>query len=276
MSDGRAQDFIEKDGLPNGAGSMDIFWAACSDPGLCRAQNEDSFCARPELGLYIVADGVGGNAGGDVASQLAVDVITREIQQEIATGTFKAETNILEVPKQINRKRLSLSVEAANKKIAEVASSTPVLQGMATTVAAVLVEGFSMVVAHVGDSRVYLHRNGHLRRLTDDHSWVAEQIRAGVLSEKEAENHPLRNVVTRVLSGEKSVNIQVEDFDLLDGDRVLLCSDGLSSVLSDPIISTMLSEQKERQYLCDELVRRVNNSGGPDNVTIVMFDVYVG
>ena len=276
MSGGIAQNFLEKDGRPNGAGSMDIFWAACSDPGLCRAQNEDSFCARPELGLYVVADGVGGNAGGDVASQLVVEVITREIQQGVTTGAFTAESNILEVPKQINRKRLSLSVKAANKNIAERTSSAPILRGMATTVAAVLVEEFSMVVAHVGDSRVYLHRNGHLRRLTDDHSWVAEQMRAGVLSEKEAHNHPLRNVVTRVLSGENSVDVQVADFDLLDGDRVLLCSDGLSSVLSDQIISTMLSEQKERQYLCDELVRRVNNSGGPDNVTIVMFDVYAG
>tara|TARA_B100001123_G_scaffold428402_1_gene545303 strand:+ start:48433 stop:49200 length:768 start_codon:yes stop_codon:yes gene_type:complete len=254
---------------------MDIFWAACSDPGLCRAQNEDSFCARQELGLYVVADGVGGNVGGDVASQLVVEVITREIQQGIVAGTFKAEPNISEVPKQINRKRLSSSVAAANKKIFDHTSSTPVLRGMATTVAAVLVEGLSMVVAHVGDSRVYLHRNGHLRRLTDDHSWVAEQMRAGVLSEKEAQDHPLRNVVTRVLSGENSVNVQVSDFDLLEGDRVLLCSDGLSSVLSDPIISTVLSEKKERQYLCDELVRRVNNSGGPDNVTIVIFDVYV-
>lgn len=255
---------------------MHTFWAACSDPGLCRAQNEDSFCARPELGLYVVADGVGGNVGGDVASQLAVEVITREIQQGIATKSCRDEPNIHETTKNINRKRLSSSVEAANKKIADQVLITPALRGMATTVAAVLVDGLSMVVAHVGDSRVYLYRNGHFRRLTDDHSWVAEQIRAGSISEQDAEDHPLRNVVTRVLSGEDPVNVQIEDFDLLEGDRVLLCSDGLSSVLSDSIISTVLSEQREKQYLCNELVRRVNNSGGPDNVTIVMFDAYVG
>lgn len=141
---------------------------------------------------------------------------------------------------------------------------------MATTAVAALVKGKKAALAHVGDSRAYLLRAGQLTRLTADHSWVEEQIQAGMLTEAAAREHPWRNIVTRALSGADGLNVDVTELELEVGDRVLLCSDGLPTVIHDSEIGDVVSTTADLQAVCDELVRRANAAGGPDNVTTLV------
>ena len=170
---------------------MQISWAARTDPGLRRSQNEDSFCANPDLGLFVVADGMGGHAGGEVASELAVT----EIQTVIESTTTLGPQDTWPVPFDANvgmdGNRLRAGFSMANSRIARRIEKTEELRGMATTAVAVLVRGGKAALAHVGDSRAYLLRAGQLTRLTADHSWVQEQIQAGMLIEAAAREHPV-------------------------------------------------------------------------------------
>jgi protein phosphatase len=146
---------------------------------------------------------------------------------------------------------------------------------MATTAVAVLFTDKTTALAHVGDSRAYLFRSEALTRLTQDHSWVEEQVQAGLLSESAAREHPWRNIVTRALSGGETVDVEVTDLELQRGDRLILCSDGLSSVLTDTAIRDIVA-CKDREEVCDELVRLVNERGAPDNVTTLVLDIDAG
>ena len=250
---------------------MQVSWAARTDPGLHRTQNEDSYCARPELGLFVVADGMGGHAGGAVASRLAVDAI--QAVTEETTGLGAQDTWPIPFDSAVGREgnRLRAGFDLANRRIAERAASTEALWGMATTAVAMLVAD-APAVAHVGDSRAYLFRVDRLTRLTRDHSWVEEQMQAGMLTEAAARAHPWRNIVTRALSGGQ-LDVEVAELTLRTGDRVLLCSDGLSTVLRDEEIRDVIAATADRQAACDELVRRANTGGGPDNVTVLMLDI---
>ena len=250
---------------------MQVCWAARTDPGLRRSQNEDSYCALSELGLFVVADGMGGHVGGGVASQLAVDAIQAAIEETTTLGA--QDTWPIPFDSAVGREgnRLRAGFDRANRCIAERATSTDALRGMATTAVALLVSD-APAVAHVGDSRAYLFRAEQLTRLTRDHSWVEEQIQAGMLTEAAAREHPWRNIVTRALSGGQ-LDVEVADVSLHAGDRVLLCSDGLSTVLRDEEIRDMVAATTDMAAVCDELVRRANAGGGPDNVTVLMLDI---
>ena len=180
---------------------MRVSWAATSDTGLRRTTNEDSYCAQPDLGLFLVADGMGGHAGGEVASRLAVDTIEAFIVQTHEassddTWPFPFDTNL-----SINANRLIASFRLANRAIGAKVAASQGLRGMATTASAVLIVDRLALMAHVGDSRIYLLRGDRLERLTVDHSWVEEQVQAGALTPTAARQHPWRNVVTRALSG---------------------------------------------------------------------------
>ena len=255
---------------------MDASWAARTDPGLRRSQNEDSYCARPELGLFVVADGMGGHAGGEVASQLAVDAIENVAETTRALGP--QDTWPIPFDTSIGRdaNRLRAGFDMANRRIADRVASAAALQGMATTAVAVLVAEGTTALAHVGDSRAYLYRRDELRRLTRDHSWVEDQMRAGMLSEAAAREHPWRNIVTQALSGGEGLDVEAAELELREGDRLLLCSDGLSSVLEDTEIRTVLSTTADRQAVCDEFLRRVIAAGAPDNVTTLVLDIDAG
>jgi len=225
--------------------------AVASDPGLRRDTNEDAYCTRPDLGLYLVADGMGGHAAGEVASRLAADAI-----EAFVNDTRDADVNTTwpfpyNPALSLSGNRLRFAFQLANRKIAAAMSADDALRGMATTVAALLAgRGREKpVVAHVGDSRVYLLHDGRLRQVTQDHSWVGEQVRAGVLSDADARRHPWRNVVTRALSGGDDPEVDVAELDLAAGDRLLICSDGLSGV--------------------------VGAAEGPDNITVAMLQVDV-
>ncbi|MGE5812970.1 MAG: PP2C family protein-serine/threonine phosphatase [Acidobacteriota bacterium] len=252
---------------------MRVSWAARSDSGLRRTVNEDTWSALADIGLYVVADGMGGHAAGEVASRVAVEAIETFARESAGfdshrTWPFPYDTTI-----SLNANRLKAALRVANHRIAEAAADSSELRGMATTACAVLTQGDSAAVAHVGDSRIYLLRGGELRQLTLDHSWVEEQVRAGVMDARAARQHPWRTVGTRALSGGEDPEIDVADVPLKAGDRLLLCSDGLSGVLSYEDIGDKLRASDNLETICASLVDAANAAGGPDNITVLVLQV---
>jgi serine/threonine protein phosphatase PrpC len=254
---------------------LTITSAAASHPGLRRSENEDSFCAREDLGLFLVADGMGGHAAGEVASKMAAQAI-----EAFVNDTKHADANMTwpfpyDTALSLDGNRLKAAFWLANRRIAAAMKTDEELRGMATTAAAVLVNRGMPVVAHVGDSRVYLWRDGTLSQVTQDHSWVNEQVRAGVLSELDARRHPWRNVVTRALSGGADPDVEVAEIELKAGDRLLLCSDGLSGVVAPERLAEILGREASLEQTCQDLIEAANEAGGPDNITVAMLKVDV-
>jgi serine/threonine protein phosphatase PrpC len=247
--------------------------AVLSHPGLRREANEDAFCRRPDLGLYLVADGMGGHAAGEVASRTAVQVI-----ETFITDTRDADINTTwpfpyDPSLSLDGNRMTAAFRLANRRINAAVQQDDALRGMATTVAGVLINKGKPVVAHVGDSRLYLWRKGQLTQLTEDHSWVNEQVRAGILSETDARSHPWRHVVTRALSGGDDPQVDVAEMDIQKGDRLLLCSDGLSGVVGLDKIGEILGNTGPLDDACRALVDAANLAGGPDNITAAILQV---
>jgi protein phosphatase len=249
--------------------------AVATHPGLRRAGNEDAYCVRPDLGLFLVADGMGGHAAGEVASQLAVEVIESFIAESRAADAAWAWPLPYDPEVSLSGNRLAMAFRLANRRLASAMASNLALRGMATTAAAVLVDRDVPVVAHVGDSRVYLWRGGQLRILTQDHSWVGEQVRAGVMSESEARRHPWRNVVTRAIGAAVDPDVDVANVAVEAGDRVLLCSDGLSGVVAHEQLEQILAAGRPLDDTCLALIDAANEAGGPDNVTALMIQIDV-
>ena len=252
---------------------MQISWAARTDRGLRRSHNEDKYCARPDLGLFVVADGMGGHAGGEIAAALAADQIRQAIETTAGLSRDDSWPIPFDAGSGVDGNRLRVGLTKANIRIAQEIKEFEKLRGMGTTVVAILVTGCKVALAHIGDSRAYLHRGASLRRLTKDHSWVEEQMRAGTLTEAAARHHPWRNIVTRALSGCDELLIDVTELEFEAGDRLLLCSDGLTAVLEDSEIQRVVAAPADLEGVCDELVGRANAAGGPDNITTVMVAV---
>ncbi len=249
---------------------MGIESRAISDVGLKRPINEDSFCSNDDEGLYVVADGMGGHAHGEVASRIAVDTIEDFIKltsgdQDI-TWPYGIDEGLT-----LNSNRLKTSIRFANHKLLEHTQQEPDCEGMATTVVAVLVYQNVADIAHVGDSRVYLVRRGDIRCLTSDHSWVNEQVMSGVIDSDQARTHPLKNVVTRALGGKPDLEVDVQTLELETDDRILLCSDGLTTMLDDGEILDIVLEGGVEA--ADRLVEAANRNGGEDNTTTVLLRV---
>ncbi len=240
-----------------------------TDVGKKRKHNEDAFALDLNDGLFIVADGMGGHAAGEVAARITVETIGEFIaatrQKEEATWPFKYNHAL-----HFNSNRLAIAIEKANERVMAAVAAQPWLKGMGTTVVAGLLNEKVLSLAHVGDSRAYLFRDGSLRRLTDDHSWVHEQVAAGILTEDEAKSHPLKNVVTRALGGGASVSPDLQELSFSAGDRYLLCSDGLTTMLSDEEIEQAVADHEDPQELCRALVDVANEKGGVDNITVVI------
>ena len=253
-----------------------LSWAARTDPGLRRSQNEDCHASRPELGLFVVADGVGGHAGGRIASRIAVDAIAGAVEATASLGPADRWPRPFDPATSRGGNRLRAGFDSANRRLAERVAASPALRGMATTATALLVDGLTAALAHAGDSRAYLHRPTGLTRLTRDHSWVEEQVRAGALAAAAAREHPWRNIVTRVLSAEEGAAPDVSELTLRRGDRLLLCTDGLSAVLPEPEIRSVLAGGGDLQAACDTLLGLVAGRGAPDNVTVIVVDIDAG
>jgi PPM family protein phosphatase len=217
-----------------------------------------------------VADGMGGHAAGEVASRVAVDAINEFVTltggNEEITWPFGLDDSI-----SYEGNRLKTAIRHANRRVLEATRESAEYEGMATTVAAVLVDGATANIAHVGDSRIYLWSGGAISQLTSDHSWVNEQIQSGVISPEQARNHPLRNVVTRALGGRSDLLVDIQSRRMDPGEVLLLCSDGLTTMMGDEEIARILDEAGgDVARAATALVQEANDRGGEDNITVVL------
>jgi len=252
---------------------MKIQAKGITDVGRKRGHNEDSFGVFDDMGLYVVADGMGGHAAGEVASHAAVgnlkDFITATTAEEDITWPFERDENLSQ-----GANRLVVGIKLANKLINSLAQSKPELSGMGTTLVALYVGGDEVCVAHVGDSRAYLMSGGVLKRLTNDHSFVEEQVLSGALTYEQARSHPFKNIITRALGVKEDVAVDVSSRRPATGDLYLLCSDGLSGMLTDGDISQILSTCKDDLDSClKALVKGANAKGGDDNITALAVSI---
>jgi protein phosphatase len=249
---------------------MKIAYKALTDVGRRRKGNEDSLYVNAEQKLFVVADGMGGHAAGEVASKVAVDSINEFVcltgGDEEITWPFGLDENI-----SYDGNRLKTAVRYANRKVLEATKEKTEYEGMATTVAAVLVDGETANLAHVGDSRVYLIRDKELTQLTSDHSWVNEQLQSGIISADQARTHPLRNVVTRALGGKADLQVDMQFQKMQSGDMLLLCSDGLTTMVPDEDIAKVVATAAgDVEKAAKALVSEANSRGGEDNITVLL------
>ena len=255
-------------------GRTTFTWAVSSDPGLRRSSNEDSYCTRPDLGLYVVADGMGGHVAGEVASRVAVEAIEIFIQETAGADKNRTWPFPFEPALSLEANRLKAAFRLANRRIASTIADSHDLRGMATTASSLLTGPDGACVAHVGDSRVYVLRGGDLQQITNDHSWVEEQVRAGTMTATAARQHPWRNVVTRALSGGEDPEVDVTQVQPVQSERYLLCSDGLFSVVPDEQIAALLGTPGvPLEDVCQKLIDAANAAGGPDNITALVLEV---
>ncbi len=234
---------------------MKLITGAVTDVGRVRNGNEDAFIVDERIGLYAVADGMGGHQAGEVASATALE----SLRALVATGTA-----------------IGNALEAANAAVFEKAKARPDLRGMGTTVTAGSLINDALVIAHVGDSRAYLLRDGEMTQITKDHSLVEELVREGRLTEEEATTHPQRSIITRALGIDADVDIDVITIELQIGDRILLCSDGLTTMVHATDIAAILRREADPLRAATALVDTANAAGGDDNITTVVADVIAG
>lgn len=231
--------------------------AALTDTGLVRTSNEDAYLvAEP---LFAVADGMGGHQAGEVASGTTIETL-RQLAQGIASDEDPGAA-------------LVESARAANRAVYEKAAGDPALLRMGTTLTAAIARDGQLSIAHVGDSRAYLFRGGKLEQLTQDHTLVAEYVRYGRMTEEEAKVHPNRSIITRALGVEPDIPIDTVTLGIKEGDRVLLCSDGLYSMVPDETIAEILAKIPDTSAATKELVDAANAAGGEDNTTVLVIDV---
>lgn len=247
---------------------MDMTVFGITDKGMVRPGNEDALLIDEQLGLLVVADGMGGHKCGEVASHMAVDILKDYIAKLSGGGDAFIGNVDPRVSRQANL--LASGIRLANQAIFEAAASNPAWQGMGTTVVAVLLKDGVAGVAHAGDSRLYLLRGGQLSQITGDHSLVAEQVRQGVITAEEALKSTRKNIITRALGQWQELEIEIQDLNLLDGDRLLLCSDGLNGMVSDPEIAALLGAYPAPEQSCHTLIEVANSYGGRDNITAIV------
>ena len=305
---------------------MHLSSSSLTHPGLRRDSNEDSYTDRLGLGLFVVADGMGGHAAGEVASKVAADTIEAFIEETEGAGADYTWPFGFDPAAGLAGTRLRTAFLMANRAIATRMADDPALLGMATTAVALLVsaaeqsrtsdaagprdisdprpqvpgpssdagprdipglrppapgpgregpQALSALVAHVGDSRAYLWREGRLEQVTRDHSWVEEQIALGEMTEEQARIHPWRNLVTRALAGNEDPLVDLTPLALEPGDRVLLCSDGLCGPVRDEVMAGIIGRapRGEGAAICEALIDAANAAGGPDNITVVLVEI---
>ena len=250
---------------------MRVRAAARTDMGRRRSNNEDSLSADEGLGLFVVADGLGGHASGEVASRLAMETIREQISAWAAGGPPPPALGAPMEGVSEGANHLVNTIRFANQVIHGAAGSRPQYQGMATTVVAALVLGRRLALAHVGDSRIYRIRDRKLEQLSRDHSLVRDQVALGLITEDEAAVSPQRNVVTRALGMEPTVQVDVQEQEVREDDILLLCSDGLSDMVDDPVMrEAVVQAGEDIDGACGALVELANARGGKDNITAVL------
>jgi serine/threonine protein phosphatase PrpC len=251
---------------------MQLHYAAATDTGLVRRHNEDSYVASDDLGLFVVADGMGGHVGGEVASRTVADGVLEFIR---ATAVDPDKTWPFGIDPELSQpaNRLQVAIRCANQKLAELVSADTALGGTGATISAALFSEDRLVVSNLGDCRAYLVRGGQAFQITRDHSYVAEQVALGLLDVEEARHHPLRHMVTRAVSGEAGIFVDTWEIRVDAGDRVLLCSDGIHGLLAEAELSHLASSDAPLDDICREIVEAGKRQGGTDNLTVILVEV---
>jgi serine/threonine protein phosphatase PrpC len=249
--------------------AVQIVSSGLSDVGRVRTNNEDSFRIVEALNLFILSDGMGGEAHGEVASAMAVDVINKYCESEKEDS---GATVLDEVPANISSqtRRLKQAVAQANFQIFQAAQKNPEQRGMGATITALWLKDTLMSIAHVGDSRAYLLRNGNLQQLTNDHSLVAEQVRRGLITPQQAEESEMQSVLLRALGAHPEVEIDADEVEIIPRDVLLLCSDGLTRMVTEPEIAGALQAETVPSAAAERLISLANENGGVDNVTVIV------
>ena len=250
---------------------MKILSSGGTDPGKKRKNNEDSFLRDDGLALYAVADGIGGHEGGEVASRMAMDTL-REVLPGLLKGKDTTPPFSLSLDVEPRISALRYAITQSNQKILQAASINPALTGMGTTITAVLLCHGTAFIAHVGDSRAYLLREGQCDQITNDHSFVAEQIRAGKLTAEQAKISTYRHIITRAVGIDREVSVDHATIAVKENDTILLCTDGLTEMVDDSEICAILAESAPAAAT-ESLIRRANEQGGVDNITAVVFKI---
>ncbi len=239
-----------------------------TDTGVVREHNEDALLTATELGLFAVADGMGGHLAGEIASRMAVDVLHDYLQRSAESG--QGLIGNIDKNHSPAANRLASGIRLANRVIHEAGQSNGAWRRMGTTIVAALVDGSRLALAHVGDSRGYLIRGRSIIQLTDDHSLVAEQQRQGLIPQEAAATSRLKNIITRALGEAPEVEVDLSELDIMDGDRILLCSDGLTNMVSDEAILGVIAGENDPGKACRMLIDKANENGGRDNITLVL------
>ncbi len=242
---------------------------ALTDLGRKRPHNEDAFLADEGLGLYVVCDGMGGHAAGEVAAALCINAV----REGVITGGAEVEKLRRDPSPRVREaacRVMERAIQRASKEIYQIAQADAQKRGMGTTAVALLTAGSKAIIGHVGDSRIYLVRGGQIHRLTEDHTLVAAQIKAGLMTKEEAATSTFRNVITRAVGIQESVQVDTLVIDMLPGDRYLLCSDGLHGYVQDAEIPKLLGDGVDLVQACKRFIDVANERGGKDNITVLI------
>jgi len=252
---------------------MRITSCGMTDVGMKRTNNEDNYLVNDELNLFVCCDGMGGHVGGEYASAIAVNTV------EEVLASIESDPDALspeaDGPVERTREKLRYAIRLAGKRIFEKASAEPEYKGMGTTALALLLDQGNFYIAHVGDSRGYLLREGRIEQLTEDHSLVYQKVKEGVLTPEEAKTHKLRNIITRSLGYMEEVEVDIQVRAIRRGDKFLLCSDGLSNHVSTAEMGELLHRNSPQQT-ARQLVQLACDRGGDDNITVVAVRVDEG
>jgi len=243
--------------------------AGRTDVGCVRTSNEDNFGYDPACGVYVVCDGMGGQAAGEVASQLAVETVLEYFRAHSAEGSFPQVGEKFD-DISLDANALASAVQAAGIRIFREAQEHPGRLGMGSTIVALLVRDGKASIAHVGDSRVYLLRDGQIRLLTSDHSLVMEQVRRGLMTAEEAERSSMQNIITRALGSEEAAEPDVQDVTISAGDIFLLATDGLTKLVKEQRLGEITSSASSLEKACEALVAAARAAGGDDNITCLL------
>jgi serine/threonine protein phosphatase PrpC len=257
----------------DGRENMKVRFAAASDMGRVRKNNEDSFLADPILGIFAVADGMGGHASGEVASRLAIESLKEFIAksgQEKETTLSEDSTAVLSSPAKL----MVNGIRLANQKIYKASQENREYKGMGTTLVSVYFSASAPIAAHVGDSRLYLLRGQTIQQITEDHSWVWEQYKQGLIDKEALSSSPHKNIVTRALGIQPTVDVDIQELEVQPGDCLLLCSDGLSDLMRDEeMLATVSRNAGDLNGACNSLIHLANFRGGKDNITVVLIQI---
>ncbi len=248
---------------------MRIVSGGVTDLGRVRTNNEDCFRIVEPLNLFVLSDGMGGEAHGEVASAMAVETIVK-FCTEPGGDAGGVELSNAEARWTEKTKRLTSAVHLANKSIYESAEAHPEQHGMGATLTAAWIDGSKLSIAHVGDSRAYLLRSGNLQQLTSDHSLVAEQVRRGILTAAEAEESEMQSVLLRALGALPDIEVDTDEHTLFARDILMLCCDGLTRMVTEPEIAGTLQAETDPTRAAEKLIALANERGGVDNITVIV------